>query len=511
MPITGIFDRTLGRVVSMQEAWERAVAAALGGGSPSPPRSLTLDGAVKCIYGQLHPFDRVLDRFQSLEHLSIANIGVSSLEKFPRLRNLQRLILSDNRISGGLEFLVGAGLESLRDLDLSNNRIQSLEDLAPLARLRLVSLDLYECPVTRIADYRARVFALISSLKYLDKLDSDGNERPESDDDDDDDNDDDEDDEEEEEEDPGSGEVDGEEKVTNGVVANGVIDVDEDDESDADEEEIVRPTANGSLHVANGIRVAPVGEDEEDVDDEDFDEDDVDDEDGDDDGDQGEEIDEDDVEDEDVVEVHDISDSDDGDGVEAEEDLEEEEDDEVDGDDDDDEEVDGDDDEDEEDVEDEEGDGEPGSSVRMMSTDGEIDGHEQGEGEEDDNGEIGEEDEGVEEDEVDLEDEEEDDLGDDYHVQPHVVRAPADELEACNGEDEDGVEDNDGEAHHVHSNGPSTSSHPCNGEDEDVVEDDNEDFPQHVGDPSSSSLASKRKRDAVSDDDVEDLRSSKQR
>lgn len=435
MPITGIFDRTLGRVVSMQEAWERAVAAALGGGSPSPPRSLTLDGAVKCIYGQLHPFDRVLDRFQSLEHLSIANIGVSSLEKFPRLRNLQRLILSDNRISGGLEFLVGAGLESLRDLDLSNNRIQSLEDLAPLARLRLVSLDLYECPVTRIADYRARVFALISSLKYLDKLDSDGNERPESDDDDDDD--DEEDDEEEEEEDPGSGEVDGEEKVTNGVVVNGVIDADEDDESDADEEETVRPTANGSHHVANGFRVAPVGDDEEDVDDEDFDEDDVDDEDGDDDGDQGEEIDEDDVEDEDVVEVHDISDSDDGDGVEAEEDLEEEEDD-----------------------------------------DDEVDG---------------------------------DDLGDDYHVQPHVVCAPAGEFEACNGEDEDGVEDDDNEANHVHSNGASTSSHPCNGEDEDVVEDDNEDFPQHVEDPSSSSLASKRKRDAVSDDDVEDLRSSKQR
>ncbi|OAY76745.1 Acidic leucine-rich nuclear phosphoprotein 32-related protein [Ananas comosus] len=131
----------------MDEAWERAVETALGSQSNtsagSPPRSLTLDGAVKCLHGKLPP-PEILERFQSLEHLSIANIGVSSLEKFPRLRNLTRLILSDNRIAGGLEFLVEAGLDALRDLDLSNNRIQFVEDLAPLAQMRLVSLDLYD-------------------------------------------------------------------------------------------------------------------------------------------------------------------------------------------------------------------------------------------------------------------------------------------------------------------------------------------------------------------------------
>ncbi|KAJ6678601.1 ACIDIC LEUCINE-RICH NUCLEAR PHOSPHOPROTEIN 32-RELATED PROTEIN 2 [Salix viminalis] len=123
----------------MDEIWERAVETALEGQTDNlAVRALTLDGAVKCIQG---------------------------------------------RISGGLEFLVEAGLESLRDLDLSNNRIQYIEDLAPLAKLRLVSLDLYECPVTRVKDYRASVFGLISSLKYLDKMDAEENERPESDDD----------------------------------------------------------------------------------------------------------------------------------------------------------------------------------------------------------------------------------------------------------------------------------------------------------------------------------------
>ncbi|PQQ04151.1 acidic leucine-rich nuclear phosphoprotein 32-related protein [Prunus yedoensis var. nudiflora] len=177
----------------MDEIWERAVETALEGQSDhAAARAHTLDGAVKC-------------------HLSIANVGVSSLEQFPRLRNLQKLILSDNRIAGGLEFLVEAGLDSLRDLDLSNNRIQHVEDLAPLAQLKLVSLDLYECPVTHVKDYRSR-------------------DRPF--------------------------------RMTNGhtEAVEGVVDVDEDDESDADEEETVTATrVNGQNHqTANGFRVAAV-------------------------------------------------------------------------------------------------------------------------------------------------------------------------------------------------------------------------------------------------------------
>lgn len=360
----------------MDEIWERAVETALEGQTDhGAARSLTLDGAVKCVQGRLPP-PSLLERFENLQHLSIANIGVSSLEQFPRLRNLQKLILSDNRIAGGLEYLVHAGLESLRDLDLSNNRIQYIEDLAPLAQLRLVSLDLYECPVTRVKDYRSRVFGMIKSLKYLDKMDAEENERPESDDEEE------EEDEEEEDDDPGSGEIDGEDRPCrreNGHSENmeGVLDVDED-ESDADEEEaemVQRP--NGTGHQSNGFRVAAVNG--HDVDDEDED---------DDDNESGEEIDED--EEDDVVEVHEIVDSDDEDGVEDDDDDDDDED------------------EDEEEVDNDEGDGdlgEPESTGRLMSTEGEIDGHEQGEEDGDDDGETGEEEQAVDDAGGDFEDE----------------------------------------------------------------------------------------------------------
>ncbi|KAG8099401.1 hypothetical protein GUJ93_ZPchr0013g34949 [Zizania palustris] len=370
----------------MDEAWERAVEAALqadGEGSSSPARSLTLDGAVKCLHGRL-PAAEILERHQSLEHLSIAGVGVASLAGFPRLRNLTRLTLSDNRIAGGLDHLVAAGLGSLRDLDLSNNRIQDVDDLAPLADLRLVSLDLYECPVTRVKDYRSKVFGMIPTLRYLDKMDADENERLESDDDDDDDGDGEDEEEEEEEEeddDPGSGEVanGGVSHSRGGAAAhplevevNGVIDVDED-ESDADEVEL--PNGVTEHHyLTNGFRIEAVvvapDEDENLEEEEDDDEDDylVEEED------LGEEIDEEGDDDDAVVEVHDVPSSD------EEEDA-----------------IDEDDDDEEEDEEDDGEEAEPESSGRVAMAVGdvgeEIDGHEQGEGEdEDENGEIGEED-----------------------------------------------------------------------------------------------------------------------
>ncbi|KAH6807905.1 Leucine-rich repeat family protein [Perilla frutescens var. frutescens] len=420
----------------MDEIWERAVETALDGQTDVDlVRTLTFDGAVKCIHGRLPP-PSLFEKFHNLQHLSMANIGASSLEQFPRLRNLQKLILSDNRIAGGLEFLVEAGLESLRDLDLSNNRISDINDLRPLAELRLVSLDLYECPVTRVKDYRSRVFGLIRSLKYLDKMDAEENERPESDDE--------EDDEEDEEDDPGSGEIDGEDhpfRLSNGQRAGseGVVDVDEDEESDADEEEAETSRginglsrAGSSHHHSNGFRVEAVnGEDDE--------------EDGDDEDDSVEEVYEDDNgEDEDVVEVHDIDDSDDGeDGVEDDDDDDDE-------------------DEDEEEVDNDERDFvEPESTGRLTSTEGEIDAHEQGEddADEDDDGETGEEEQAVEED-GEFEDEEEpedeeDDYGSGYLVQP-VERVEADAGAAGSdlgeGEDpeleedvEDEEDDHDGE------------------------------------------------------------------
>jgi acidic leucine-rich nuclear phosphoprotein 32 family protein B len=167
-------------------AWERAIAAATKSTSDttSGPKSLTLDGAVKSSTGRL-PSSVLLERFAaSLEELSVAGARLSSLAGLPCLPALRRLSLPDNRLSGAaaLAAVAEACGATLRHLDLGNNRFAEVDELEPLAKLGVEALDLYQCPVSKIKGYREKVFALIPSLKYLDGVDAEGNERLETDD-----------------------------------------------------------------------------------------------------------------------------------------------------------------------------------------------------------------------------------------------------------------------------------------------------------------------------------------
>ncbi|ONM07576.1 Acidic leucine-rich nuclear phosphoprotein 32-related protein [Zea mays] len=219
-------------------AWERAISAATK--STSAPKTLTLDGAVKSSTGGL-PSAALLERFAaSLEELSVAGARLSSLAGLPRLPALRRLSLPDNRLSGAaaLAAVAEACGATLRHLDLGNNRFAEVQELAPLAGVRVESLDLFQCPVTKVKGYRDEVFALIPSLKYLDGADAEGNERLETDDDDDE-----EEDDEEGEEGP-EGEEEGDED--DGEEEDGEA---EDDELDADAEdkENIESKAGSSL------------------------------------------------------------------------------------------------------------------------------------------------------------------------------------------------------------------------------------------------------------------------
>merc|ERR1712071_414541 len=107
------------------------------------------------------------DDFVGLESLSLINVGLTSLKGFPKLPNLRKLELSDNRISSGLNALHGS--TKLTSLNLSGNKIRDLETLEPLKEFKMLrSLDLFNCDVTTREDYREKVFQLLTSLKYLD-------------------------------------------------------------------------------------------------------------------------------------------------------------------------------------------------------------------------------------------------------------------------------------------------------------------------------------------------------
>ncbi|MFT7816599.1 acidic leucine-rich nuclear phosphoprotein 32 family member A isoform X2 [Arapaima gigas] len=145
--------------------------------TPSDVKELVLDNC-RSNEGKI---EGLTDEFEELEFLSTINVGLTSVANLPRLNKLKKLELSDNRISGGLEVLAEK-CPNLTHLNLSGNKIKDLSTIEPLKKLEgLKSLDLFNCEVTNLNDYRENVFKLLPQLTYLDGYDKEDKEAPDSD------------------------------------------------------------------------------------------------------------------------------------------------------------------------------------------------------------------------------------------------------------------------------------------------------------------------------------------
>ncbi|XP_051896484.1 acidic leucine-rich nuclear phosphoprotein 32 family member A isoform X2 [Pristis pectinata] len=145
--------------------------------TPSDVKELVLDNC-RSNEGKI---EGLSDEFEELEFLSTINVGLLSVVNLPKLSKLKKLELSDNRISGGLEVLAEK-CPNLTHLNLSGNKIKDLSTIEPLKKLdSLRSLDLFNCEVTNLNDYRENVFKFLPQLTYLDGYDREDKEAPDSD------------------------------------------------------------------------------------------------------------------------------------------------------------------------------------------------------------------------------------------------------------------------------------------------------------------------------------------
>ncbi|KAH8300355.1 hypothetical protein KR044_013357, partial [Drosophila immigrans] len=124
------------------------------------------------------------DEYTALESLSLINVGLTTLKGFPKLPNLKKLELSDNRISTGLNYLTTS--PRLQYLNLSGNKIKDLETLKPLVEFKnLAVLDLFNNDATQVDNYRDKIFKMLPSLSFLDGFDANDVEAQSEGDDDD--------------------------------------------------------------------------------------------------------------------------------------------------------------------------------------------------------------------------------------------------------------------------------------------------------------------------------------
>ncbi|XP_065731953.1 acidic leucine-rich nuclear phosphoprotein 32 family member E isoform X3 [Phocoena phocoena] len=218
--------------------------------APEEVTELVLDNCL-CVNGEIEGLN---DTFKKLEFLSMANVELSSLARLPSLNKLRKLELSDNIISGGLEVLAEK-CPNLTYLNLSGNKIKDLSTVEALQNLKnLKSLDLFNCEITNLEDYRESIFELLQQITYLDGFDQEDNEAPDSEEEDDEDGDEDDEEEEEDEAGPPEGYEEEEEE-------------EEDEDEDEDEDEAGSELGEGEEEVGLSYLMKEEIQDEEDDDD----------------------------------------------------------------------------------------------------------------------------------------------------------------------------------------------------------------------------------------------------
>ncbi|XP_036842952.1 acidic leucine-rich nuclear phosphoprotein 32 family member D isoform X2 [Oncorhynchus mykiss] len=213
--------------------------------TPSDVQELVLDNC-RSNEGKM---EGITEEFENLELLSLINVGLINVSNIPKLGKLKKLELSDNRISGGLEVLAER-LVNLTHLNLSGNKFKDISTLEPLKKLPILkSLDLFNCEVTNLGDYRESIFKLLPQLTYLDGYDIEDCEASDSDgegdgveDEDDEEGEEGESEEEEDEEEEDDEEVVAEEDDDSGESGedgevNGDVDDDDDEDDDEDDED----------------------------------------------------------------------------------------------------------------------------------------------------------------------------------------------------------------------------------------------------------------------------------
>lgn len=106
-----------------------------------------------------------LDQFDTID---FSDNEIRKLDGFPLLRRLKSLLLNNNRICRLGENLEQS-LPSLKELVLTNNNIQELGDLDPLATIKTLSLlSLLRNPVTNKKHYRLYVINKLPQIRVLD-------------------------------------------------------------------------------------------------------------------------------------------------------------------------------------------------------------------------------------------------------------------------------------------------------------------------------------------------------
>lgn len=124
----------------------------------------------------------LLEKYQNAKSISFISCQLKSLKNLPNIPSIEEVQFSDNHITGN-ELSNLLIYPKLTKINLCNNLIKEIKDLQCLQQLKeLTNLDLSECPVTLLPQYREKMFEMLPQLKYLDLVSKTGENCSELDD-----------------------------------------------------------------------------------------------------------------------------------------------------------------------------------------------------------------------------------------------------------------------------------------------------------------------------------------
>ena len=143
-----------------------------------PTIIITLDGiAINHISDEVKSY---LEKFDSLEELSMVSCNLNSLNNFPELPNLLKIDLSDNHLKD-VDLKELLKYKKLTELRMANNLIGNWSLIQELEKLPLNFIDFSDCPISKMDKYREKFYENFKNLKILDFCDKEGKEWDEDD------------------------------------------------------------------------------------------------------------------------------------------------------------------------------------------------------------------------------------------------------------------------------------------------------------------------------------------
>jgi acidic leucine-rich nuclear phosphoprotein 32 family protein A/C/D len=147
----------------------------LGEHNPEEIEELILDNLFSSITQFSKEQKLTLSQYNNLFHLSLNNLGISSLENFPLIPNLLILEIKQNKLTGNDFDIIPKLYPNIYKLKISYNFIKTIKPFKHFQKSNIKKIEVSGNEfIIKVENYRNELFNLLPELMIIDGISKDG-------------------------------------------------------------------------------------------------------------------------------------------------------------------------------------------------------------------------------------------------------------------------------------------------------------------------------------------------